>query len=279
MERASGVPGATGASQSGAARQRAANLRMIALASVVALAIVLPLAAATAGPAGLMSPEKTGKRAHGGGHGGRPAGAVGAPGGEDDGAGDGTAEETSADDTADTEDDEAVDSASGGGGSADSQEPGGEPDSGADGDEGGDEGVVGDGPEGAPGAPGRTVTRCGPELSSPAGVEAQTCVLERGRDTWARTYFRNATGGLLTAVLTLMGPDGRTVQVHCRTGASDDPDGCETPHRPTARSGERGGGAGGSAGGSGYSAVAEFASAEGNLLLRSGSNSPGDRAD
>ncbi|MBF6050740.1 hypothetical protein AF335_12310 [Streptomyces eurocidicus] len=244
---------------------------MIALASVVALAVVLPLAAATAGPAGLMSPEKTGKRAHGGGHGGRPAGAMGAPGGEDDG----TTEETSADDTADTEDDEAADSASGAGGSAEPREPVGAPGSDVDGGEGGDEGVVGDGPDGASGAPGRTVTHCGPELSSPAGVEAQTCVLERGRDTWARTYFRNATGGPLTAVLTLMGPDARTVQVHCRTGASDDPDGCETPHRPTARGGDRSGGTSGS----GYSAVAEFASAEGDLLLRSGSNSPGDRAD
>ncbi|WP_234366064.1 hypothetical protein [Streptomyces albireticuli] len=272
MERASGVPGATGASQSGTARQRAANLRMIALASVVALAIVLPLAAATAGPAGLMSPEKTGKRAHGSGHGGdgRAAGAMGAPGGEDD-----EAVDDGADDTADTEDDEAADSASGAVGSEgprEAQEQGGASGSGADGDEGGDEDVVGDA---ADGAPGRAITRCGPELSSPAGVEAQTCVLERGRETWGRTYFRNATGGPLTAVLTLMGPDGRTVQVHCRTGASDDPDGCETPHRPTVR-----GGSGGRSGaGSGYSAVAEFASAEGNLLLRSGSNSPDDRVD
>ncbi|MCD9143670.1 hypothetical protein [Streptomyces albireticuli] len=279
MERASGVPGATGASQSGAARQRAANLRMIALASVVALAIVLPLAAATAGPAGLMSPEKTGKRAHGSGHGGggRAAGAMDAPG---DGDGEGTSDET-ADDTADTEDDEAADNASGAVGPAEGRESreqdgasGSDGEGGEGAEEGGDEDVVGDASEGLPGAPGRAITRCGPELSSPAGVEAQTCVLERGGETWGRTYFRNATGGPLTAVLTLMGPDGRTVQVHCRTGASDDPDGCETPHRPTVRgaSGERDGGGG-------YAAVAEFASAEGNLLLRSGSNSPGDRVD
>ena len=39
-----------------------------------------------------------------------------------------------------------------------------------------------------------TVARCGPELSSPDGIEAQTCVLTQERDTWARTYYRNATG-------------------------------------------------------------------------------------
>ncbi|MFD0383346.1 hypothetical protein ACFQ2B_16215 [Streptomyces stramineus] len=60
MKRASGVPSA--------AQQRAANLRMVALASAVALAIVLPLAVATAGPTGLMRPEKAQ---------GKPRGAVG----------------------------------------------------------------------------------------------------------------------------------------------------------------------------------------------------------
>ena len=39
-----------------------------------------------------------------------------------------------------------------------------------------------------------TAARCGPELTSPDGIEAQTCVLTQGRDTWARTYYRNATG-------------------------------------------------------------------------------------
>ena len=39
-----------------------------------------------------------------------------------------------------------------------------------------------------------TAARCGPELTSPDGIEAQTCVLTQGEDTWARTYYRNATG-------------------------------------------------------------------------------------
>ncbi|MER5400477.1 hypothetical protein [Streptomyces sp. NPDC002599] len=107
-----------------------------------------------------------------------------------------------------------------------------------------------------------TAARCGPELSSPDGVEAQTCVLTRGEETWARTYYRNATGEALSSALTLMGPGGRTVQMNCAMDAEDDPGACETPREHTA--GDPGA----------YSAVAEFArSAEGPLLLRSGSNS------
>ncbi|WP_432175509.1 hypothetical protein [Streptomyces sp. Tue6028] len=109
-----------------------------------------------------------------------------------------------------------------------------------------------------------TAARCGPELSSPDGVEAQTCVLTQGEDTWARTYYRNATGDELSSVLTLMGPGGRTVQINCAMGAEDDPGVCETPRERT--DGDVGG----------YSAVAEFAertAAGGPLLLRSGSNS------
>ncbi|MEH6379305.1 hypothetical protein V7793_33945, partial [Streptomyces sp. KLMMK] len=126
--------------------------------------------------------------------------------------------------------------------------------------------------------------RCGPELTSPEGVEAQTCVLEQGNETWARTYYRNATGAPLRAVLTLMGPDGRTVQVHCRTTASDDPDGCETPRARTVRAGSGEAARSGRAaedglGGDPYEAVAEIASADGRLLLRSGSNSAEDRGD
>ena len=107
-----------------------------------------------------------------------------------------------------------------------------------------------------------TTARCGPELASPGGIEAQTCVLTQGRDTWARTYYRNATGGRLSSVLTLMAPAGRTVQMHCAVGAQDEPGTCDTPRQRT--SGEA----------SAYSAVAEFAGAgdEGPLLLRSGSN-------
>ncbi|MFI1964529.1 hypothetical protein ACH429_10445 [Streptomyces pathocidini] len=131
--------------------------------------------------------------------------------------------------------------------------------------------------------------RCGPELASPEGVEAQTCVLSAGPDTWGRTYYRNATGRTLRAVLSLMRPDGRTVQVHCTLAAEGKPGACETPHAPgagpnarqrgAATSGQTDGArvlAGGEAeGGVDYGAVAEIASADSDrLLLRSGSNPP-----
>ncbi|MFE2558731.1 hypothetical protein ACFXGT_22470 [Streptomyces sp. NPDC059352] len=115
----------------------------------------------------------------------------------------------------------------------------------------------------APSAPER-ITNCGPELASPEGVEAQTCVLSEGPDIWARTYYRNATGQELDAFLTLMAPGGRTVQVRCPVMAQDEPGSCETPR-------ERGRGKA-----TAYTAVAEFAgTGEGDntpLLLRSGSN-------
>ncbi|MFJ2162238.1 hypothetical protein [Streptomyces sp. NPDC087856] len=108
-----------------------------------------------------------------------------------------------------------------------------------------------------------TAARCGPELSSPDGIEAQTCVMTQGEDTWARTYYRNATGDDLDAVLSLMGPGDRTVQMHCVVEAEDEPALCETPRERTR--GEL----------AGYTAVAEFAGRGGSgpLLLRSGSNS------
>ncbi|KOG30211.1 hypothetical protein [Streptomyces resistomycificus] len=108
-----------------------------------------------------------------------------------------------------------------------------------------------------------TAARCGPELTSPDGVEAQTCVLTQGEESWARTYYRNATGGALDSVLSLMGPGGRTVQIHCAVGADDEPGTCETPREATRGNLE------------GYTAVAEFAARGGTgpLLLRSGSNS------
>lgn len=108
-----------------------------------------------------------------------------------------------------------------------------------------------------------TTARCGPELTSPDGIEAQTCVLTQGEQTWARTYYRNATGEALDSVLSLMGPGGRTVQMHCAVAAGDEPGTCETPRERTR--GEL----------DGYTAVAEFAkrSGDGPLLLRSGSNS------
>lgn len=128
-----------------------------------------------------------------------------------------------------------------------------------------------DGPQASPpgepaAAPARS-SHCGPELTSPDGIEAQTCVLTEGPDTWGRTYYRNAGGQRLDAVLTLMGPAGRTVQVRCAVVARDEPGACETPR-------ERARGAV-----SAYSAVAEFAGAgEGSntpLLLRAGSNTAG----
>ncbi|WP_031071773.1 hypothetical protein [Streptomyces sp. NRRL S-118] len=112
--------------------------------------------------------------------------------------------------------------------------------------------------------------RCGPELASPEGVEAQTCVLTEGPDAWARTYYRNATGAELTSVLTLMAPGGRTVRTHCTVPADDEPGACETPREPRrGKSAE-------------YTAVAEFAESgdaeTSPLLLRSGSNAPEPRA-
>jgi hypothetical protein len=108
-----------------------------------------------------------------------------------------------------------------------------------------------------------TAARCGPELTSPEGIEAQTCVLTQGEETWARTYYRNVTGGELDSVLSLMGPGGRTVQMHCAVDADDEPGTCETPRERTRGAMDA------------YTAVAEFAGdgGQGPLLLRSGSNS------
>lgn len=113
-----------------------------------------------------------------------------------------------------------------------------------------------------------TEAHCGPQLSAPDGIEAQTCVLVQGHDTWARTYYRNATGSGLSAVLTLMAPAGRTLQVHCAVGAEDEPGMCETPRGRTQGGPDQ------------YTAVAEYAKGgEGPLLLRSGSNSASPQGD
>ncbi|MFC9293318.1 hypothetical protein ACFTWH_19945 [Streptomyces sp. NPDC057011] len=124
-------------------------------------------------------------------------------------------------------------------------------------------------PSDAPAQPGpseqpRTDSTCGPEVSSPHGVEAQTCVLVAEGRTWGRSYYRNTSGHALDAVLTVMGPAGRTVQIRCAVGPGDEPGLCETPREESAGAPD------------GYSAVAEFAvpDDEGQLLLRSGSNSP-----
>ncbi len=107
------------------------------------------------------------------------------------------------------------------------------------------------------------VARCGPELVAPEGVEAQTCVMTQDGESWARTYYRNATGEELRSVLTLMGPAGRTVQLHCAPAAHDEPGVCETPRIPTSGALRS------------TTAVAEFMGAgpadEVPLLLRAGS--------
>ncbi|MEV6582189.1 hypothetical protein AB0M92_28920 [Streptomyces sp. NPDC051582] len=119
-------------------------------------------------------------------------------------------------------------------------------------------------PQPGPSEQPRTDSRCGPELSSPQGLEAQTCVLAGEGRTWGRSYYRNTSGRALDAVLTVMGPAGRTVQIRCAVGAGDEPGLCETPREDSAGAPDA------------YSAVAEFAvpDDEGQLLLRSGSNSP-----
>ncbi|MDT6986399.1 hypothetical protein ACFSUJ_16765 [Streptomyces lusitanus] len=123
-----------------------------------------------------------------------------------------------------------------------------------------------------PGAHLSTALRCGPSLSSPDGVEAQTCVAVQGKDVWARTYYRNTTGAPLDAALSLLGPDGHSVRSRCVAGTGDDPSLCETPRVRLNGEPVR------------YTAVAEFAAhaggaGDGRLLLRAGSNSPpaGDR--
>ncbi|MFG2207021.1 hypothetical protein [Streptomyces sp. NPDC048638] len=113
---------------------------------------------------------------------------------------------------------------------------------------------------------GRRTSHCGPELASARRIEAQTCVLAEKGLTWARTYYRNPTGDPLRAVLTLLRPDGRSVQVHCEVPAADEPGVCETPTGATVHEAR-----------AAYAAVAEFSdAAEERLLLRSGGNSAPD---
>ncbi|WP_030193470.1 hypothetical protein [Streptomyces sp. NRRL S-87] len=212
------------------------NLRLVGISAGVLVALALPLAAATAGPlsdgsgGGLLT--SLGLRGSAGGGGGdveRAAGS-GHPGGPGGSARDADGRVP--------------------------RHPGGAP---AGRGDGGARGAAESGPDGAPVAR----TRCGPELSSPEGVEGQTCVLTDAGDTWGRTYYRNATGRPLDAVLTLMAPGGRTVQIRCAVAAGDEPGICETPREPSA------------GGPDDYSAVAEFSVPEedGPLLLRAGSNS------
>ncbi|QPP07583.1 hypothetical protein G4Z16_15615 [Streptomyces bathyalis] len=103
---------------------------------------------------------------------------------------------------------------------------------------------------------------CGPELSTPEGLSAQTCVMSEGGRKWARTYYRNATGLPLRAALTLTRPDGSALSADCAMPAGGRSDVCETP-RERIR-----------AGGRPYAAIAEAGSAGGDrMLLRSASNS------
>ncbi|MCQ4042978.1 hypothetical protein ACFOSC_13930 [Streptantibioticus rubrisoli] len=216
--------------------ERASNLRMIALASVAALAVALPLAAATAGPAG---------------HGKAPVKSTGLIG---------DATRNAAKDAADPT----------GSGKSTDDKPKDSPSQAA--------GLLGESGLDLPSIPGvgtssarpniggqsSASANCGPQLTSRNAVEAQTCVLTDGHDTWGRTYYRNMTGGPLAAVLTLLRPDQRTVVVHCPVAAAADPRVCETPHDPTVTAGQDA---------LPYQAVAEFAAPEGDrVLLHAGSD-------
>lgn len=119
---------------------------------------------------------------------------------------------------------------------------------------------------------GLSATSCGPELASPAGVKAQTCVLTKDDETWGRTYYRNTSGRELWGVLTLMRPDERTLQVRCELTASDKPGTCETPRQRTVHP---------VADEQPYAAVAEIADPDDGdrLLLRVGSNPPEGQED
>ncbi|WP_431043150.1 hypothetical protein ACQUSR_15505 [Streptomyces sp. P1-3] len=97
-------------------------------------------------------------------------------------------------------------------------------------------------------------------------MEVQTCVLRRSGDTWARTYYRNATGVPLSLVVTHMRPGGQTRQVYCAVAPDDAPGACDTPREA--------GISGPGPGEVGAGAVAEVTSPQGRLLLRSGSNPP-----
>ncbi|UYQ63214.1 hypothetical protein OGH68_18220 [Streptomyces peucetius] len=214
------------------------NLRIIGLAAVVVTATLVPLAA-SAGPAGTPTPVgRSGQGPAARAEGGVPDADAALLPGLGAVTGDGGADPAGSDSPGDAH-------------------------AGADGASRIGERGTG---EASGGTSARTMSRCGPELASPGGVEAQTCVLTRGGLTWARTYYRNATGEKLTSVLTLMAPGGRTVQTNCDAEAGDEPRTCETPREPSR----------GAA--SAYSAVAEFAAHDGTgdgpLLLRSGSNSP-----
>ena len=214
------------------------NPRLIALMGVVAITVLLPLAGASAGPVGDGDAEAKPSE--------RPADA--APGAAPDPDAKQPSTEKSTSKRSATE-----------GSSSQGSSTGGASTEGASPSSGDSSILTGLGLDSA--------AQCGPELTSPKGIEAQTCVLTQGHDTWGRTYYRNTTGDELDAVLTVMGPGGRTVQMHCAVEAADEPGACETPRERTTGSAEA------------YSAVVEFADGSGGpLLLRSGSNSARPKA-
>ncbi len=251
---------------------------MVALVGGIACAVVLPFAVATAG-----SERDRAETAADSGRGRDGISSVSSPaepgGGRDDGKASGPRELPTGGGTASSGAGRAADgtyASTGGTGPGDSGNLGDSrysKDSSGFGDptDFGDLGDFGDGSKGRASASGRSVptlgeglataVRCGPELTSPEGIEAQTCVLAQGTEIWARTYYRNVTGGPLDAVLSLLGTGGRTVQTRCAVSAEDEPGSCETPR-------ERIRGAAAS-----YTAVAEFANRAGYgpLLLRTGS--------
>ncbi|MFG3202402.1 hypothetical protein [Streptomyces sp. NPDC048192] len=206
------------------------KLRLIALAAAVTAAVVLPLAVASAGPVGKAARQAMDGRPGGGRPGGRKAGDAVRASGRSGVSGSGGATGSAGD--------------AGAGRAGDAQAP----------SHGRGPGLLGTGLD--------TAARCGPQLTSPDGIEAQTCVLTQGADTWARTYYRNSTGESLDSSLSLMGPDDGSVQTRCVTSADDEPATCETP-----REHSRGGM-------DAYTAVTEFSAhgKDGALLLRSGSD-------
>ncbi|WP_330338979.1 hypothetical protein [Streptomyces sp. NBC_00557] len=237
------------------------KLRLIALAAAVTAAVVLPLAVASAGPVGKAARQAVDGRAGNGGagNGGAGNGRAGngragngrAGGGKAGGGKTGDAVRASgrsgvsgSDGGPGSEGDGGSGSAVGSRGAGDAQAP----------SHGRGPGLLGTGLD--------IAARCGPQLTSPDGIEAQTCVLTQGTDTWARTYYRNSTGESLDSSLSLMGPGDGSVQTRCVTGADDEPATCETP-RERSRGGM-----------DAYTAVTEFSAhgKDGALLLRSGSN-------
>ncbi|WP_189131448.1 hypothetical protein [Wenjunlia tyrosinilytica] len=258
--------------------ERSANLRTVALASVVFLAAALPLAAASAGPAF----DAIGQHRSGGAVEASPRAVPAEPG--------------EASRIASAEHPDPVESAAHSLSLFDLPPLSATDEAGEAGetDEPGETGEAGEAGRTDEANDGRTAgASCGPEVTSPEGLKTQTCVLTEAGRTWARSYYRNATGDPLRMVLTLMREDGRTVQVHCSVAAARSSGTCETPRRrslpapsqasPGVSSGSEAGApesAGAAASASGAtgldSAVAEVATEDGSrMLMRSGSNAPG----